>query len=91
VLFQQIAEAPNELRTVGGRDTRPRTAFERLPRGRHRKVDVCFVARRDVGDNLLRRRVFDLEGLAALGLDPLAVDQRAMELARHSVALMAGV
>ena len=54
--------------------------FERLSRRRHRGVDVGLVARGDVGDDLLRGGVLDLEGLAALGFDPFAVDQYVMFL-----------
>src|ERR1700722_13719328 len=76
VLFEEVAEVPYEPRPVGWRDARPRAGFKRLPRRLNRKVDVCFVSRRNAGDDLLRRRVLDFESLAALGLDPFAVDRK---------------
>ena len=78
VLFEEVAEPPHEPGALGGRDARPRAGFKRLPRRLHRKVDVGFVTRRDMGDDFLRRRILDLEGLAALRLDPFAVDQHVM-------------
>ena len=88
VLLEQVAEVPDELRAVGGRDARPRSGLERLPRRVHREVDIGLVARRDVGDDLLRRRIFDLEGLAALGLDPFAVDQHVMLLGQKRLRVL---
>ena len=89
VLFKKVAEVPYEPRTLGGRDARPRAGFERLARRLHRKVDVGFVAGRDVGDDFLRRRILDLEGLAALGLDPFAVDQHVMLLGQKRLRIFA--
>jgi hypothetical protein len=76
VLFEEVAEVPHKPRALGGRDARPRAGFKRLPRRLHRKVDVGFVARGDVRDDFLRRRILDLKGLAALGLDPFAADRK---------------
>jgi phosphatidylserine/phosphatidylglycerophosphate/cardiolipin synthase-like enzyme len=89
MLFEEVAEVPYEPRAFGWRDARPRAGFERLARRLHSKINVGFVAGRDVGDDLLRRRVFDLEGLAALGLDPFAVDQHVMLLGQKRLRVFA--
>jgi hypothetical protein len=89
VLFEEVAELPHELRAVAGRNARPLAGFERLSRRRDRGVDVRLVARRHVGDDLLCRRVLDLEGLAALGLDPFAVNQHVMLLGEKRLRVLA--
>ena len=89
VLFKEVAQAPDELGAVGGRDARPGAGFKRLARRLHRKVDVGFVSGRDVRDDFLRRRILDLEGLAALGLDPFPVDQHVMLLGQKRLRVFA--
>src|SRR5580693_1825564 len=53
------------------------------------RIDVRFISGRDVGDDFLRRRIFDLEGLAALRLDPFAVDQHVMLLGQKRLRIFA--
>jgi hypothetical protein len=59
------------------------------PSALHCKVDVGFVASRDVGDDFLRRRILDLEGLAALGLDPFAVNEHVLFLGQKRLRIFA--
>ena len=59
MLLEQVAEPPDQPRALAGRDARPGPGLERAARGRDREIDVRLVACRDVGDDLLGRRILD--------------------------------
>ena len=52
MLFEQVAQPPDQARSLGRRDARPRTGLESPARGGDGQVDIGFVAGRDVGDDL---------------------------------------
>ena len=66
MLFEQVAEPPDQARAIAGQDARPRTGLEGPASGGDRRVDIGFVAGRNMGDDLFGRRILDWEGLAAL-------------------------
>ena len=78
MLFQKVAEPPDELRSLGRRDPRPRPGFESPACRGDCQVDIGLVARRHVGDRFFRRRILDRKGLTALRGYPLSINQEFM-------------
>ena len=73
--FENVAERPDEALSRAGRDARPGAGLQGAARRGDGKVDIGLVAGRNMGDDLLGGGVLDRQGLAAAGVDPLAVDQ----------------
>ena len=89
VRFDQVGELVHQPPAVAGVGLAPGARVKRLPRRLDGAVDVGGVALGDLGDDLLGRRVDRGERLAAVAVDPLAVDQqlgldRASNLASRS-------
>jgi hypothetical protein len=77
-LLDEVRPLSQQTRAVVRRRVCPRPLGERLASGLHRLVDVRLVAFRTLGEGLLVGRVDGLEGLSALGGDPLVADQQAV-------------
>ncbi len=75
VLFDQVGELVHKAAALARIHLLPRALVERLARGFGGLVNVGLVTLGDVGDHLAGGRVEGLEGLAALGVKPLAVDE----------------
>jgi hypothetical protein len=75
MLLQKVAQAPDQPRSIGGRNARPRAGFESPARRRDGKVDIGLIAGRHMGDGLFGRRILDGKGLAAFRGDPFSVDE----------------
>jgi hypothetical protein len=82
VLLEEIAELPDHPGALAWRDARPGPAFERTPRRRNGEIDIRLIPGRNLGDDLLGRRILDREGLAASRIDPFPVDHE-LELLRE--------
>ena len=57
MLFDQIAELPDQFAALGRRDVRTMAGLERGARGFHRAVDVFAVAFGDVGEHFAGRGI----------------------------------
>jgi hypothetical protein len=80
VLLEQVAEPPDEARAIARQDARPRTALEGPAGGGDRRVDIGFVPGWYMADDLFGCGILDRKGLAALRVDPFAVDQELVGL-----------
>ena len=76
----QIGELAEKRAPRGRADLGPRRRAERLPRGFHRAVDVRAFGSRNKRPGRAEIRVFSLECLARLGVDPFAADQHLIAL-----------
>jgi hypothetical protein len=74
--FEQIGKLPDQLAAIGGRDFRPRPAFESAARRFDGSIDIGSIGLGNRGDRLTGCRVEDVESLARFGVDPFAVDQQ---------------
>ncbi len=75
VFVDQVADLVDDAAAGRRCHLAPRALVERAPRGLHRRVDVGGVAFGHARQQHLGGGVMHVEGLAGLGLDPLAVDQ----------------
>jgi hypothetical protein len=77
VLVDHVADAPQQVRALARRHPRPRGAgLEGVAGGDDGAVGVDRGGLRDLDEDFLGGRVDGREGLAVLGVDPLAVDQQ---------------
>lgn len=77
ILLEELSELCEELSTVLGSLLPPWTV-ESLAGGRNGNVNILLGSLLDSADNLLSRRVNDIEGLAIDRLHPLIVDEANM-------------
>jgi hypothetical protein len=76
IFLEEIPDFPDNAPALAGAHLRPWAGFECAPRGSHSEIDVGLIAFSDAGENLAGCRIDGIEGLARMGLNPFAIDEK---------------